>query len=158
MSEAKSDLLSVTQSHQVLWKDTEAGLNTHLLKGTSEGSRACHLHGSELWIGGRGWHIHPLHWCQLLCGCDLTKWHQACGRCEWNRRPSSGIPLGTAVPWPPAGCPETWKGSAIWNGYWPWRRLCSEAVQKVTLVWSNLTVSDLTLRLCKLSPSRNKIQ
>lgn len=33
-----------------------------------------------------------------------------------------------------------------------------EAVQKVTLVWSSLTVSDLTLGLCELSPSREKIQ
>lgn len=121
MCEAKSELLSVTEPNQIQWKDTEIGLNTHLLKGMSSGSRACYLHGSELWIGGRGWHIHPR---RLLCGCDLTKWRQAFGRCGWSKRPSSGIPLGTVVPLPPAGCPETWTGSAIWIGYWPWRRLC----------------------------------
>lgn len=67
-----------TQPNQIQWKDTETGLNTHVIKETSSGSRACHRRGSELWTGGRGWHTHPR---QAPCGCDLTQWGQACGRC-----------------------------------------------------------------------------
>lgn len=56
-------------------------LTTYLLKETSSNSKACRHHGLEFWIGVRGLHTRPLQGVMLLCSFDLTKQHQACGRC-----------------------------------------------------------------------------
>lgn len=114
--------MTIAKSFIIHKRKITGDLTTYLLKEISWNSKACRHQGLEFWIGVRGLHTRPLQGVRLLCSFDLTKQHHACGRCGWSMTPSFDSPRGRAVPSRPAECPETWIGSAIWNGCWPWWR------------------------------------